>query len=182
MKIKYLYKVTEKPKIPESLADARPHNFQVTKNDFNHPQTDVRSPEGYVNKIIKDWMESITTAEQRQVKPEAWERYPEIFGHHVILHNRLWPNTLPVGFVLVSFLLSCYPRKPDIDHIIPVFNAWISSGNIREDLFDCFRRGEFFVKPDPFISPELDRKNLDGNDLGKSLYEVKQPDFFDDPD
>lgn len=160
--------------IPDSIKEASPHNFSISKNDINDPQQDTDVCEGYVRKIILDWVHSITSELLRNKHPEEWERYPEAFMKAVVMANPLFPSSLPVGFVLVCFIRSVYPRlykRPDIQE---VFNRWISTGDVRKQLFKYNRRGDFYIEP-----MEINVEDPpDGLDLSNRMYETSQGDMF----
>jgi len=165
-------------KIPESIQDATPHSFQITKNDLADPEKEMKAPEGYVSVIIRDWVFSITSEQMRQENPAAWEHYPNHFGANVVLDNDSFPTSLPIGYVLVCFLLSCKPTIYRRKKIKKYFNDYIQYEGVRSSMFEDYKKGKFSVldlSDEPFREPD----NLE---LGSSLYQDKseQTNLFND--
>lgn len=160
--------------IPASITEASPHNFSISKNDINDPQQNTDVCEGYVRKIILDWVHSITSELLRNKHPRQWERYPEAFMDSVVMQNPLFPSSLPVGYVLVCFIRSVYPKKYKRLEIQEIFNRWIGTGDVRQQLFSHRKRGDFYIEP-----MEINVEDPpDGLDLSNRMYGVSQGDMF----
>lgn len=169
-------------KWPDTLKDAHPSNFAVTREELLADNT-VKSPENYVNLIIKDWMESITSELERGVKPESWKQYPSHFGHYLVYSNDQFPRTIPIGYVLVCFFRTVYPTTPKIKDVLKIFNYWLQYKDVRILLFKELERDRFYIEPshvdwykesmDFYRNPEPD-----GMDKAKILYGVQQTSIF----
>lgn len=160
--------------IPDSIREASPFNFEISKNDINAPDNETNRPEVYVNRIIMDWMESITSELQRNKQPRKWESYHIHFGRKVVLDNEHFPTSLPIGYVLVCFFLSVYPKVYKLKLVIDIFNRWINSGSVRKHLFEQYRQGQFLIQP---VDITVEEKP-DGVQLSESLYNFAQGDIF----
>lgn len=168
---------------PESLKDARPNNFKITKEDLLNMDHSPITPEHYVNIIIKDWMESITTGLERNVNPNVWLQYPSYFGRTVVFSNETFPMSIPIGFVLVSFFRSVYPTDCRIKEVNKIINYWLAYKEIRIDIFKCYKKGKFYISSDHRVdwrkaaAGEVP-KELDGIEQSEFLYGAPQADIL----
>lgn len=156
--------------IPASIKEASPHNFSITINDLCDPNNDEENPEIYVRKIIWHWVTSITSELLRAQHPKAWDKYPEKFAERIVKHNKLFPTTIPIGYVLVSFLRSVYPKEYRLDQVKQIFNIFIMAkqGDLRKEMKEAYRKGEMYVVN---VNISLDDEDSDGMQQAKSLYE-----------
>lgn len=162
-------------KLPDIILEASPHNFHISKNDMNDPDQDIRSPEDYVNRAIKAWMEEVTTPLERNQQPQAWERYPAHFGNKIVVENDWFPSSLPIGYVLMCFFISVSPKTVRLATLKRIFNLWVSNQAVRKDLFACYRNGKMFTQP---VEVEVD-ETPDGIETTSILYGNAQASLFE---
>jgi len=162
-------------KFPESLRNARPANFSLCKSDYTKDgEIDL---EPYLWVIIDDWMRSVTSELIRNLDPEKWEKYAYAFIKRIVINNDTFPNTLPIGYIIVSFLRTQYPTEYRLKIVKELFNHFLNENTNRQRLFDAYKKNQFIdVKTLSYKPAEMD-----GNEVAKNLY-GSQPTLFDNKD
>lgn len=161
----------EKIKLPKAITDASYRQFSVTKWDIADKNTKEKKPERIVLIMIRAWVDSIVDDQTQAADKSKWDAYPKYFAGEVVMKNDLFPNSLPIGYVLKCFWMNVPVTDPTLSVVRTKLNNFIMAGKNRSEMFEAYNKGDFYKTPERIeVDPELD-----GHKLASMLYKNDEP-------